>query len=436
MALLSFCPGGLTVRPDARTESDLDRRGALVLAVLSLGLLVALAAVLVPWDWVPGGTLTPVRATEVFTAAEIDRAEEHARDVRLISWASLAVSLVAALLLGLTRMGAVVAARLPGRSWWVSVPFTVGGLLLLGSVLTLPFALLIRDRRLEAGLTTQSLGGWLSDRALSLMVSWVVTSILVLLLVGAARRSPRRWFLPVGGAAVTLGFVGSVAYPVVVEPLFNEITSLGDGPFKESILELAASQGVYVDDVLVSDASRRTTTLNAYVSGIGGTRRIVVYDNLIEDLEPPQARSVIAHEIAQARHHDVAVVTSLATLGALFGVGLLALLLDSRRLQRRAAITGPADPGCVALVLALAAVGGLLASPVQNTVSRAIEARADRTALVATDDKEAFIEVHRQLALRSLADPTPPRWSHFWFGSHPTVLERLGLPDSMERAER
>ena len=424
------------MRPDARTGSDLDRRAALVLAVLALGLLGALAAVLVPWDWVPGGTLTPARASEVFTAAEIDRAEEHARSVRLLSWGSLAVSLAAALLLGLTPMGAVLAARLPGRSWWVSVPATVGGLLLLGRVLTLPFALLIRDRRLEVGLTTQSLAGWFSDRALSLMVSWVVTSILVLLLVGAARRSPRRWFLWAGGGVVTLGFVGSLAYPVVVEPLFNEFTPMAEGPFKESILELAASEGVHVDDVLVSDASRRTTTLNAYVSGLGGTRRIVVYDNLIEDLEPAQARSVIAHEIAHARHHDVVVGTSLATLGALVGVCLLGLLLDGRPLQRRAAITGPADPGCVALVLALAAVGGVLVSPAQQTVSRAVEARADRTALAATDDAEAFIEVHRKLALRSLADPTPPRWSHLWFGSHPTVLQRLGLPGSMERAEQ
>ncbi len=78
-------------------------------------------------------------------------------------------------------------------------------------------------------------------------------------------------------------------------------------------------------------------------------------------------------------------------------------------------------------MLALVAVGALLASPVQNTISRAIEARADRSALEATRDPDTFIAMQRQLALRSLSDPTPPAWSQFWFGSHPTTLQRIGL---------
>ena len=85
----------------------------------------------------------------------------------------------------------------------------------------------------------------------------------------------------------------------------------------------------------------------------------------------------------------------------------------------------------VALLLALAAVGSLLASPVENTISRAIEARADRAALEATHDYPAFDEVQRQLALRSLSDPTPPGWSQFWFGSHPTTLQRIGIAEAL-----
>jgi STE24 endopeptidase len=211
---------------------------------------------------------------------------------------------------------------------------------------------------------------------------------------------------------------------------------MADGPFKQSVLRLAAEEGVHVDDVLVADASRRTTTLNAYVSGIGSTRRVVVYDNLLKDLSPAEARSVIAHELGHAKHHDVLLGTGLGALGAVVGVSLLALLLDSRRLRRRAGVDGPGDPRCVALVLALLSVGMFLVSPAQNTVSRAIEARADRTALETTHDDAAFRSMQRQLALRSLADPTPPRWSQFWFGTHPTSLQRLGLPASLHRAGR
>ena len=93
-----------------------------------------------------------------------------------------------------------------------------------------------------------------------------------------------------------------------------------------------------------------------------------------------------------------------------------------------------ADPAVVPLVLALAALAGFVASPVQNTVSRRIETRADVDALAATGDPDAFVQMQRQLALRSFSDPTPPAWSQFWFGSHPTTLQRIAArPSSWPR---
>ncbi len=415
----------------------LDRRSAWTVLVLSLLALGATAAFLVPWAWVPGGSLTPVPATDAFTTAQIARAEDYAGTVRALSWASLAVSLVLAGLFGFTRLGGVLARRVGGHlRWWVAAPVVVLVLLVVGRLVTLPFGLLVRQRNLDEGLTDQSLSGWLGDRALSTLVSWVVSTLLVVLVVATARRFPRRWHLVAGATGVVLTFVLSAAYPLVVEPLFNRFTPMPDGALRSSLIRIADAEGVRVDDVLVADASRRTTTLNAYVSGIGGTRRIVVYDNLVNDLPPAEIRSVVAHELGHARAHDVALGTGLGALGVLVATSLLALLLDSRRLQRRAGVQGPADPAVAALVLALVAYGTVLSGPAQNTVSRAIEARADRASLEFTDDPAAFERLQRQLALRSLADPTPPAWSQFWFGTHPTVLQRLGLPDSLRRAER
>jgi STE24 endopeptidase len=228
--------------------------------------------------------------------------------------------------------------------------------------------------------------------------------------------------------------VGSLLYPVVVEPLFNDFTPMEQGELRASLLALADEEGVQVGEVLVADASRRTTTLNAYVSGFGGTRRIVVYDTLLSSATPGEVRSVVAHEIAHARHQDVLVGTALGAVGAVLGTAALALLLDTGRLRRRAGVDGPGDPRVVPLVLALVAVGTLAAAPVQNAVSRAVEARADRSALAATDDGASFVSLQERLALRSLADPTPPRWSQLWFGSHPTVLERLGLAQALTDA--
>jgi STE24 endopeptidase len=101
-----------------------------------------------------------------------------------------------------------------------------------------------------------------------------------------------------------------------------------------------------------------------------------------------------------------------------------------------ARVSGAADPAVVALVIALAGVGGFIVSPLQNTVSRAIEARADRTSLETTHADATFVQMQRRLALTSLADPTPPAWSQLWWGSHPTVLQRAGLPKSLREAPR
>jgi STE24 endopeptidase len=387
---------------------------------------------LVPWDWVPGGSLRLMPARQLFTPAEISRAEDFAGLRRLLGWSAYGVSLAVALLLGLTPFGARLVRRVAGGTrWWLTAAIGVLVLILVGRLATLPFGLLLRQQSLDYGLTHQSLAGWFGDMAKGLGVSWVATTILVWVLVGAARKSPRHWFAWAGGAAMLLTVAGSALYPVVVEPLFNTFTPMPDGPLRSSILELAQREGVQVDQVLVADASRRTTTLNAYVSGIGSTRRVVVYDTLLAKAPPAEVRVVVAHELAHAKNHDVLLGTALGAVASVGGVALLALLLDSHTLRRRAAVAGPADPAAVALVMALVAVGSLAASPVVNSVSRAIEARADRGSLMATHDAKDFIAMQRRLAVEAIQDPTPPWLSQFWFGSHPTVLQRAGLPAAL-----
>jgi STE24 endopeptidase len=229
--------------------------------------------------------------------------------------------------------------------------------------------------------------------------------------------------------------LGSYVYPVVVEPLFNQITPLPPGEFRSKILALAEKEKVPVSDVLVADASRRTTTLNAYVSGFGSTKRVVLYDNLVDDVPEREALTVVAHELGHARHHDVLFGTTLGAIGVVIGTGLLGLLLSRRRLLERAGASGAGQPEVVPLLLALIAVGTLLASPVQNTISRAVEARADRASLEATRDYRGFERMQVQLSKRSLSDDDPPALSQFWFGSHPTVLQRIGLARALEQQE-
>jgi STE24 endopeptidase len=405
---------------------------SLVVVGVALVVLVVLGALLVPWSWVPGGHLVHVSAGSVFTREQIARAVAYSSAQRHLGWASLAVSTLVALALGLTPAGAWLARRIRGP-WWLRALLATLLLLVVSWLVVLPFALRIRHNDLRYGLTDQDLTGWLRDEGTSLLVSWVFVGVMVLVVLGTARRSPRRWPLWTAVIAVVLTGLGSFVYPVVVEPLFNSFTPLPSGTLRTDILRLAHVEHVPISDVLVADASRRTTTLNAYVSGLGSTRRVVLYDNLVRDEPRRVILSVVGHELGHARHHDVAIGTALGAAGAALGAGLLGLVLPRRRLLDRAGVPGPGSPEAVALLLALAAVGSLLASPFDNTASRAIEARADRAALASTHDYAAFTTVQKQLAVRSLADPDPPAWSQFWFGSHPTALQRIGIADALRR---
>jgi STE24 endopeptidase len=404
-----------------------DRRAALWTTAVGATVFVVVAIWLVPWDPVPGGDLQPLDPRTVFTDAQIDRAEAYASQARIWSWSSLAVSLAVLCWLAFGRRGRALFERLPGP-WWVQVPLAVAVVELVLRVVTLPFAVLLRQGRLDEGLTNQSWGAFAVDLVKSEVVGIVVTSLALVAVVACARRWRRAWPAVAAGALGVLVLAGSFVYPLVVEPLFNDFESLPDGPLRTQIMALADGEGVQVDDVLVADASRRTTTLNAYVSGFGGTRRVVVYDNLVDDLPQDQALSVVAHELAHARHGDVVTGSVLGAAGAVTGVGLLALVLAS--LGRRGRGGHLAHGGvAVPVVLALVSLATVATSPVENTVSRQIEIRADVDALRATDDPEAFKAMQTQLALRSLADPTPPAWSQFWFGSHPTGLTRMALAD-------
>jgi STE24 endopeptidase len=403
-------------------------RIALGTTLIGLALFVLLATWLVPWDPVPGRTPDPVPADSVFTPDQIQRAEDYTRWARVWGWSSLAVSLGVACWLGFSARGRRLADRMPGP-WWVQVILVVAALEVIGRIVTLPLAIAQRKLQLDVGLSTSSWPAWVFDLVKGELVGIVSTSIAVIALVGIARRWPRVWPAVAGGVLAVFVFAGSFVYPLLVEPLFNSFTPLEDGPLRTQILELAAEEGVQIDDVLVADASRRTTTLNAYVSGYGGTRRVVVYDTLVDDLSDQQALSVVAHELAHARNDDVLTGTSLGAAGALIGVGLLGLLAG---VAERRGWPKVGEVGAVPMILALVAIAAVLASPVQNGISRQIETRADVDALGATNAPQPFVALQRQLAIKSLADPNPPAWSQWWFGSHPTVLERIAIARGIE----
>jgi STE24 endopeptidase len=404
-----------------------ERRWSLATFLVATLAFVAVAAWRIPWHPVPGGMPSPAHAQDVFTPAQVARANAYSDPARHLAWASLAVSLVVTLVLGLTPLGARLVGHLRGW-WWVRVVLAALMLAVIGRLVTLPFAIVGHQRSLDYGLSDEAWGPWAVDQVKGVVLSTVISSLLLLVVIGCARRWRQAWPAVAGVVLGVLVMVGSFVYPVLVEPAFNHFTSLPDGPLRTRILQVAAAEHVHLDDVLVADASRRTTTLNAYVSGYGSTRRVVLYDTVLKDLPRDQIISIVAHELGHARHDDVLTGSLLAALGATLGIGLLGLVLPVVR-------RGPGalrDPTVVPLVVALVAIGTLLASPVTNGLSRLIETRADVDALQTTRDPVAFQQLQRELALHSLSDE-PPAWSHVWFGSHPTTLERIAIAQQLGR---
>lgn len=403
------------------------RRVAWAVLLIAGTVWVGLALWFVPWHPVPGGTPAPARAEDWFSADQLQRAHDYAAPNRYLSWASLAVSLVLAVGLGTSRRIRRGVEALPGP-WWCRLLAAVAALQIIGLLVTLPFSIVLWRRSVAHGLSTLGWGGWLRDLATSWVVLYLVTALVVWVLIGCARCWHRWWPLVAGGALAFLVVAGSYVYPTVVEPLFNDFHSLPEGELRTEVMGLANAEGVHVDDVLVADASRRTTTLNAYVSGFGNSRRVVLYDTLVTTVPRKEILSVVAHELAHAKNNDVLIGTVLGAVAVLLGVGGLGVLVGGRRrLDTPAAVPG---------LLAVVAVATVMVAPVQNGISRAIETRADVVAVQTTGDPATQIGLQRQLALRSLADPRGPAWSQWWFGSHPRVLERMAIAQQAVRGHR
>jgi len=414
-------------------------------AALGTALVLGLAALLVvafgtPWDVlpVPSGGRTPPDPTAGLDADQVARAEAFAGALRPASLVSLVLGLAVSAVLGLTRLGGRLvraAGSVVGGRWSGQVLLGVPALILVGRLGTLPVSAYAETVRHRYGLSTRSWGLWLRDVAVSVAISAVLTTLVVLAFLWLVRRAPRTWWIWSGLAAVGMVLVGSFLYPVVIEPAFNRFEPLPAGELRSDLLALAEQNGTPVQDVLVSDASRRTTALNAYVSGFGSTRRVVVYDTVLDRLPDAEIEAIVAHELGHVANRDVLTGTLMGALGAGAATSLGGWLLSWAPLLRRVGAESPADPRVVPLLLFLVAVGGLLGAPVQNGVSRQIEARADVHALDLTRDPEAFIEMQRRLASTNLGDPDPPAAWQWYFGSHPTTAQRIAMAQDWQRLE-
>ena len=305
--------------------------------------------------------------------------------------------------------------------------FVLGVLLVvLSALVRLPLSIwlgLTHER--EFGFSRQSGREFALDRVKGVGIGALLTGAGLAGLVGAAGAFPSWWPLVASAGAALLVLLLSFVAPVVLEPVFNKFRPLEDSGLRNAVLRLATDVGVPVREVLVADASKRTTKLNAYVSGLGATRRVVLYDTLVEEATTPEVLTVVAHELGHRRYRHVALGTAIAMTGTAGFVLLLWALLSSESVLDAIGASGPGDGRVVAFVLLAGSLLGLLFAPLQAALSRSWEYACDRFAVEQTGDLAAFESAFGRLSASNLPDPKPPRLVYLWLFSHPTVEERL-----------
>jgi STE24 endopeptidase len=430
MPLLSPLRTGRSAAAGAYLFTMRARRVTLPAAVVA-AVLVAEAAV---WLLRPDGVIDPLPVSEsaYFSAAELERAHDFRDLQRLIGIGGLvAEGALLVLLVARPPRGAIARGERLGRSRPLVGAAIIGaGVMLAVQLVALPFGAWAHERAADVGLSTQDWGAWLSDRAKAGAVAGALAVAGAVLFCALMRRFPRGWWIAGAGAVVAIEVVFVWLAPVVVDPLFNRYEDLPQGGTRAAVTQLAQRAGVDVGDVLVVDASRRTTAANAYVGGLGHTKRVVLYDTLLERFDPAQVELVVAHELAHVKQRDV--TRGMLWVAIVAAPGMYVVMLLTRRWSARAGAL-PGAPGSVpALSLALVVVSFGL-TIVSNQLSRAVENRADTYSLELTGEPREFIELERRLALANVGDPDPPAVYRFLFATHPSTVDRIGMAREFER---
>jgi STE24 endopeptidase len=363
-----------------------------------------------------------VEARAYFSAEQIEKGDAFRTGQLWLYGARLAVEL--GVLVVLVRRPPAVLGRARRRPVLAGAAAGAALALTLGTA-ALPVQIAARERAKDVGLVTQDWLGYAGDVVKGEAIGAGLAGAGAALLVFGMRRFGRRWWIPGAVVVVAFGAVTTYAGPVVLDPVFNDFKPLPAGELRSDVLELARRAGVDVGQVFEVDASRRTTAANAYVAGLGRTKRVVLYDNLLEDFTPEEVRLVVAHELGHVRFRDVP--HGLLWLALAAPLGMLAVALLAERLAPRDALGTPA--AVPAVVLALALVAPALGI-VSNQLSRDVERRADAFSLELTRDPRTFIGFQRRIAVQNVADVEPPAWRTFLLATHPPTLRRIGQAEA------
>ena len=277
------------------------------------------------------------------------------------------------------------------------------------------------------GLSNQTRVAWALDQFKGMAVALPFTAIGANVVLEIIERWPKRWWAITTALALPVTALLSQLAPVLLMPIFNRFEPLKDTELATRLKTLASKSGIDVANVLQMDMSRQTNKANAFFTGMGRTRRIVLADTMLNSFSPEEIEVVVAHEIAHQAHGDL---WRFVALGTIFTAGLSwsVNFVASRVLGKygeRLHIPSLAHVTALPLLSWLLSVIAMALAPVQNMYSRRLERRADTYALELTRDPSAFESAMRRLGEINLADPNPSAFVKYTMYSHPPISERI-----------
>ncbi len=304
-----------------------------------------------------------------------------------------------------------------------SIPY-----LLLAFVLSFPLNVYEHFfREHQYGLATQSFPAWFREQLIGLGITLIGGTIFLIVLYVVFRRAPKTWWIWGTGVAVASSFFLLFIGPVFIDPLFNTYEPLTKPEISELILAMARANEIPVKQVFEVDASRQTTRVSANVSGILGTTRIALNDNLLKQCTVPEIRAVMAHEMGHyVLNHGAKLLTYLG-ISILIGFALTRILFDAaiRRWGDRWGVPGIADPAGLPLLALIFCTLLFLATPFLNTVVRVTEREADAFGINTAREPDGMAEVALKLGAYRKLNPTPIE--EFIFYDHPSGRARIRM---------
>jgi STE24 endopeptidase len=305
--------------------------------------------------------------------------------------------------------------------------YTIGFLLIV-AILSFPLAFyqqFIREH--QYGFATQTFGAWFLEQLIGLVVGLIASTIALSILYAVFRRAPQTWWMWGTLVAVVLSFIGNFIAPVYVEPLFNTYKPLTDPKIRDPILAMAQANQIPVKQVFEVDASRQTTRVSANVSGLLGTTRIALNDNLLKQCTLPEIRAVMAHEMGHYVLNHGAKLTIDFGVVALLGFAIARFVFERalRRWGTSWQVRGIADPAGLPLLALIFVTFTFLMTPVLNSIVRMSEREADQFGINTSREPDGESKVALKLGAYRKLDPTP--LEEFIFFDHPSGRARIQM---------